>query len=110
MNAGSLTEKVTIQQEVRAANGQGGFTTSWSDVETAPRVSANIVGMSGDEAISAGVERSVTRWRVTIRRRPEVSPRHRLLWNGLVLNIVSAMPLPNDPRAFTLMVCENQVL
>lgn len=103
----SPRERVTIQHEARAPNGQGGFTTTWTDALVAPKVAAEIVGLSGDEAIAAGVERSVTRWRVTIRRRDDVSPRNRLLWNGLALNIVSAMPLPKDPRFYTLLICES---
>lgn len=108
MKAGDLTERVTIQQVgPRTPNGQGGYTTSWQDVAGVATVWANIVGLSGAETVNETVLRSVTRWRVTIRRRADVTTAHRLRWNDLLLNIISAMPLPADPRGFTLLVCES---
>lgn len=107
MNAGDLDQRVRIQAETRTPNGQGGYTTTWMDVTAPATVWANVVGLSGAETVNSTVERAVTRWRVTMRRNDRVTPRHRLLWRELVLNIVSAMPLPEDPRGFTLLVCES---
>lgn len=104
---GKLRELIEIQRETRVSNGQGGYTTSWSLLA---RVRAEIVGLSGDEALTAGVERSVQQWRVTIRRRRDVSPKNRILWGDKLLDIRSDMPDPKDPRAFTLLICESGLI
>jgi SPP1 family predicted phage head-tail adaptor len=101
---GDLTELVDIEQEARVSNGQGGYTTSWSKLADEW---AEIIGMSGDEALLAGVQRAVQQWRVTISRRDDVKPRHRIKWGDLYLDIKAAMPLPKDPRNFTLLICES---
>lgn len=107
MNAGDLIEQVTIQAESRVANGQGGYTTTWANVGTDPTPWANVRGLSGDEALQAGVQRAVQQWRVVLRSRSDLTPKHRIVWNGLSLNIKAVMPLPDDPRAYTLAVCES---
>lgn len=105
--AGDLIEKVEVQEESRTSNGQGGYTTVWTKLSARGDARAQIIGLSGDEAISAGVQRSVQQWRVVIRRRADVSTKNRLIWGALTLDIKSAMPLPADPRAFTLLICES---
>jgi SPP1 family predicted phage head-tail adaptor len=107
MRIGALRERVTVQQQVRTPNGQGGFSVAWSDVAAAPTIWAEVTGLSGDEAITAAVERSVTRWRVIIRKRTDITPAHRLVWNGVNLDVKSIMPLPSAPRALTLLICES---
>lgn len=102
-----MNEQVTIQAETRTANGQGGYTTSWANVATDPTVWARVIGLSGDEALQAGIQRAVQQWRVHIRLRTDVTPKHRLLWSGLTLNVKAAMPDPRQPRDFTLLICES---
>ena len=104
---GRLKELVSIQRETRTSNGQGGYTTSWSEVA---KVRAEIIGLSGDEALAAGVERSVQQWRVTIRRRSDISPKNRIQWGGQLLDVRSAIPDPKEPRAFTLLICESGLI
>jgi SPP1 family predicted phage head-tail adaptor len=107
MKAGDLRDRVTIQQQNRSSNGQGGYTVAWADVSDTPEVWANVIGLTGDEAIEAAVERSSNRWRVTIRARTDVTGAHRLVWNGINLDVKSVMPLPSAPREGTLLICES---
>lgn len=107
IDSGRLNRRLTIQEETRQSNGQGGFTTSWSDVKT---VWAEVVGLSGDEALAAGIERSVQQWRITIRRRP-VTTKNRLIGKstmflGRIFNVKSVMPDPKADDA-TLLICET---
>lgn len=105
MQAGQLRERVTIEDEVRQANGQGGFVTSWAPI--AQKVPAKIIALTGDEALRLGVERSVSTWRVTIRKRPDVTPRNRLKWGALVLAVRSVLPDPTEPQTALVLVCES---
>lgn len=107
LRAGEMDQRVALQSEQRTPNGQGGFTTAWANLPTAPTVWAKIEGMSGNEAVQASIERAVTQWRVIIRKRGDVTPKNRMLWKGLVLDIKSAMPWPKDPRAALLLICES---
>lgn len=111
LRAGDLDQSVTIQREERVSDGQGGYETSWTSVVTAPTVPANIVGMSGDEAVQASIERAVSRWRVIIHMRSDITPKNRLLWTwrggSTVLNITSVLPWTQDPRAALLLICES---
>lgn len=104
VSTGDLRELIDIEQETRVPNGQGGFTSSWAKVSDEW---ANIVGMSGDEALMSGVQRAVQQWRVIIRYRSDVKPKNRLRWGDIVLDVKAAMPLPKDPRAYTLLICES---
>lgn len=101
--ASRMDERVTIQAEARTPNGQGGFTTTWADVAS---VWAEIIGLSGEESIEAAIERSSARYRVTIRKRSDVTPRHRLDWNGTKLDVRSVLPDPRNSRGALVLICE----
>ena len=102
IESGRLNKRVAIQAETRVPNGQGGYTTDWTHERY---IWAEIIGLSGDEALAAGIERSVQQWRVTMRRRP-ISTKKRLLYDGRIFGIKSVLP---DPRAddATLLICET---
>lgn len=104
IGAGELTELIRLERETRVANGQGGYDTSWSEFAKAW---AQVSGLSGDEALQSGVQRSVQQWRVTIYRRADVQPTDRIVWGNLILDIKAAMPLPKEPQRFTLLICES---
>lgn len=104
MEAGRLRERVTIEGETRVKNGQGGFTTDWTEVAT--KVPAEIIGLSGDEALRLGAERSSSQHRVRIRRRGDLTVKNRLVWKGHVMAIKSVLPDPREPQAMQLLICE----
>ena len=107
MKAGKLNERVTIQAQARTPNGQGGFSTGWADVAAAPNVWARVMGLSGGESLESAVERSLMRWRVEIRQRTDVTTAHRLVWNGLNLDVKAVFPHPDAPRQTTVLLCES---
>lgn len=104
MQLGSMRERIAIEREQRVSNGQGGFVMTWATV--ASGVAAKIEGQSGNEAITAGIERSSVRWRVQIRDHHRATAKDRLIWNSLKLAVVSAMPDPNN-RGIQLLICES---
>jgi SPP1 family predicted phage head-tail adaptor len=99
-----MRERVSFEREQRTPNGQGGYSMTWSRV--AAGIPARIEGQSGNEAITASVERSVTRWRVQIRDHHNVTAKDRLIWKGQKLAVVSAMPDPRN-RGIQLLICES---
>jgi SPP1 family predicted phage head-tail adaptor len=97
-------DRVTIEAEQRTPNGQGGYTTGWSPVAT---VWAEVIGLNGNEAMRASIERSVSLYRVNLRKRDDVSAANRLRWNGRVLSITSVLPHPQEPRTALQLLCET---
>lgn len=104
MRLGPMRERVAIERETRTPNGQGGFAMTWVVIVSA--VPARIEGQSGNEAITAGIERSAVRWRVQMREHNRVTAKDRLIWGDLKLAVVSAMPDPNN-RGIQLLICES---
>ena len=102
-----LRELVALESETREPNGQGGFVTAWNAV--GPGIYAEIIGLTGDESINIAVERSVQRWRVTMRKRPTpVTTKHRLNWGGVILEVKSSVPDPKLPGDAIVLLCESR--
>ena len=105
--AGRLRDEVTIQEPNLVDNKRGGRKPApgedaWKDVDT---VHAEIIALRGGEALQNGIQRGTQLWRVTIRIRDDVTPRHRLVWNGTPLNIRTAAP--NEERDGLVMTAES---
>ncbi|WP_424967334.1 phage head closure protein [Dinoroseobacter sp. S375] len=82
MNAGKLTERVTIQSPVKVSDGAGGETKTWTDLATAPTVWARAAYRTGNERMENDrivAERSVV---FTIRNRRDLTEEMRILWQG----------------------------
>ena len=84
MQPGQLDERVTIQSQVRVADAGGGYAESWQDVAT---VWARVRPLSGRERDMGEQLESPRDYRVTIRRRSDVTTAHRLVWRGAALNV-----------------------
>ncbi len=105
-----LRERVTIQEPNVEDNGRGGRRTPagqepWRDV--AKEVAAEIVPLRGGEALSQSIQRSTQFYRVTIRKRAGLTTAHRLVWNGIALDIRTAPP--STDRSTLVMTCESGV-
>lgn len=102
-----LKHQVVLQREDKIDNGAGGrrpnpATGGW--IEFAEPW-AEIVALRGQEAVRENIERAVQLWRVTIRYRDGVTPKNRLVWGAIVMNITSAAP--NDAGDGLVMTCES---
>lgn len=110
VTASDLIHRVTIQEETRIPDGQGGYDGAWADITVKPRAWAKVTGLTGGEALSNLVERSTAQWRVIIRQRTGITTKNRLVWNGKELDIKSVLPHPANPRAFLLLICESEAI
>jgi SPP1 family predicted phage head-tail adaptor len=105
--AGRLRRRLVLQEEGRVPNGQGGWTTGWQDVGGGKPLRAEVIGLSGDEALQEMVKRNIQQWRVTIRKRPGVTTKNRLKEGALVYDIKSIMDDPREPERFWVLICET---
>ena len=79
INAGSLTDRIVIEQATEARNSVGEVTLSWSTFAT---VWADVQALSGREAERYGQIVGFTGHKVTIRQLPGVKVAMRILYEG----------------------------
>lgn len=84
MDAGSLDQRVTLQSLSATTDAGGGRVETWAEVAT---IWAKVTPASGRERLETGQLESPAKYRVTIRRRTDITAKHRLLWQGKPLNI-----------------------
>ena len=103
MRAGELRERVDIQARAATPDGLGGQDETWTTKAT---VWAQVKGLRGEErVVAASVSGSVTH-QVTLRAPRAVTEADRLLWRGLVLEIVSP-PITDERRTLLVLLCKE---
>jgi len=87
LDAGRLTERVTIQARKAGRDGTGARTAeSWVDITTDPTW-AEVLPLAGREGWTARqVDAEITH-RVVMRYRSGVTSKHRIKWGSVYLNI-----------------------
>jgi len=86
---GDLKQEITLQKRTRTADGGGGFTESWQNLDSHPVVSAAVVPLSSREQLRFHQMQTVATHRVTIRFRSDVTADMRIIHAQRELNIVS---------------------
>lgn len=114
MNPGLLRERVTIQQNTKTADSQGGFSSSWG---TLAIVAAQVTPLSGREVLQAASIGSEVAFRAVIRTRTDVRPTMRLQWTPSwasgaptkTLEISAVRPDLREPTAYLELDCAERV-
>lgn len=102
MQAGKLTERITIQRPTGAQDAWGTpEPQGWEDVAA---VWANVRFLSGTESIRAGADVSIVRASIRIRWRTGIDAGMRVLHGGQVLDIEGV--LPGAGRQHLDLVCK----
>lgn len=105
MTPGQLDQRVTIQQESRVEDEAGGAVVTWVDVAT---VWAEVKPLTGRERLHGQQLESPIDYRVTIRRRSDITAAMRLVWRGTPMQI-RAVPDPGPRAAYMTLDCEAGV-
>lgn len=87
MQAGKFDKRIRLEAEVTTQGAAGGVKTAWTEVAT---VWASVRNFSGGERRSTGAgggEVEVARTEFTIRYRPGVTAKMRVVFKGAVYNI-----------------------
>jgi SPP1 family predicted phage head-tail adaptor len=103
--AGELDQRVIVQRHVRVPDEGGGYAESWEDEAT---VWAKVEPIGGRERVQAQQTEAPVNYRITVRRRTDISAGDRLLWLGRVLNI-RFVGLPGLRQPFMEMDAEMGV-
>lgn len=107
MQAGKLRHRVTIQEPVNIQDPvTGGLTSSWQDVAS---VWAQVYPLSAREFIAAQAGQAEITTRITIRYRPGITAKHRIIFRGQTYNIEGVLPDPESGLEYCTLPCSQGV-
>lgn len=107
MQAGKLRHRVTLQEKVEIQDsGTGATTPEWRDVAT---VWADVVALSAREFIASQANQGQITNRITIRYRPGVTNRNRIICGTRLFNIEGVLPDPVSGREYLTLPCSEGV-
>lgn len=110
VRSASYRHSVRIQKEVRTADGQGGFTKTWQDLDVVPQ-HAEVIQGGGVELRKDDQTAFTNLYHVKMRFRDDVTPANRLIWvDGTVnhfLDIASVSDLTARRREITITATER---
>ena len=86
--AGRLRYKIEIVRLVESDDGRGGSATEWQ-VVASPW--AEVIGLTGREAVLEKVLQGIRVYRITLRHRRDIQPRDQIRYGDEDLNIRSAV-------------------
>lgn len=103
--ASRLRGRIELVRPTRVPTGRGG--NSISLVPIATRVPAEVLGLSGSEAVKEKLLRGIRVYRITIRWRAGILTTDQVRLAGELLNIRSAVD-PDDRRRELVLHCDSE--
>ena len=103
-NAGSLRERVTVQQASESRNALGETVLSWA---TFAERWASVEGVSSRESLAYGQQQISVSHRVRLRYLAGLTQSMRIVWRGRTLEIVSLLEHGN--RSEHEIICQEGV-
>jgi len=104
MPAAPYRHRVTIQAVTLIFDAMGGWEETWADLAT---VWARVEALKGDEYFAAAQMQNSGSHRVTMRYRADLTPTHRLIFEGRTLDIEAV--LPDERKSRLVIMCTEQV-
>jgi SPP1 family predicted phage head-tail adaptor len=92
VEAGDLRHYVEIQERSTVDDTEGGEVVTWSTVTRVWARCTRKMPSAAAEAMSSGQERVRGLWDVRLRYLSWLTAQHRILFNGIVLNIADVAP------------------
>ena len=104
MKLGRMRYRVELQEYTSTRDKDGFATKDWNTIAT---VWADIVPVSGKEFLSQATETAEVTYKIYIRYRLGITSSMRVLWDGHVFEIVSAL---GDKRSGLLTLMTKEVV
>ena len=86
MQAGALKKRVIFQARETTVDDSGGQSVQWKSIVTVP---AEITPTGGREVLASGEVRANSLYTIRVRYYPGITPRNRIVYGDLVLDIVN---------------------
>jgi SPP1 family predicted phage head-tail adaptor len=106
MNFRSLRNRITIQKQTSVSNGQGGREVTWvDDFTTWAKIKSDKNRITND--FEGGKPLSVVDQVIEMRYRPGISPMHRVMYQGRVMEIKEVHNILEADKK-TRLICEEE--
>jgi SPP1 family predicted phage head-tail adaptor len=102
--ADRLRDRIDIMRSTKVDN-RGGYTTTWA--AAAQAVPAEVIGLTGTEAVREKVLRGIRVYQITTRYRADLQPKDQARFDGEDLNIRSAID-PDGRRERLVIVADTE--
>lgn len=104
-----LRHRLTLQQEIKTADGAGGYIRSWQNIADLWAEIASVGNKSvyGREKLYAGQLQAEISHKVTIRYRSGISTSMRLLFENRIFNIRAISDIKENNEVLELLVEEG---
>ena len=107
MQAGKLRHRIALQKPVNIQDPESGeVTPTWEEVAI---IWAEVVPLSVKEFIAAQAGQSEVTARIKIRRRTDVTAKHRIIYRGQIYNIEGVLPDPESGIEYLTLPCSQGV-
>ncbi len=101
MNPAKMIDQITFQQR-GAPDAQGFASNTWTNIATEPTVWAEVKELPGREVAKFSREVSTREIQIFCYYRGDITPKHRILYDGVAWDIHYIRPLP-DPDGMEIM-------
>ena len=105
MPSARYRHRITLRRYTNVPDGAGGYNRSWANLQT--NVPAEVVSLSGSEAIIAETLQGISNFRVTCRYLSGIQVNDQVLWEGRELNILNAED-PDGRRMEMILLCNTE--
>ncbi len=99
---GRLRERIGFERPLLGADGAGGGSLAWAALDAQPMVWARVEAVTGTEPVAADQRQAEVIYRITLRRRWDLTAACRVTWRGQVLDILAI--LPDERRAYMTLL------
>lgn len=103
MLAGQLRKRITVQVRSTATDSVGSQATTWSDVCT---LWASVEPTGGKEILAGEAMRGVSVFTITTRYYPGITPKNRILFEGVPYDILNINDTDQRHREL-VMTCQS---
>ncbi|MFC5737461.1 head-tail adaptor protein [Sinirhodobacter huangdaonensis] len=89
---GSTQARIRFERATRSPDGAGGARRVWAALDRRPEVWARVRAGSGGESFEGGRVNATAMVVFRLRRRSDLTPLDRILWQGVAYNIRTLLP------------------
>ena len=103
-----MRQRVDIVRPTETPTGKGGYVTAFPPV--ALSVAAEVIGLTGGEAVVEKVLQGLSLYRITLRWRADIKPKDQLRYGEQDLNITSAVDPDGRREALVILATTEGAL
>ena len=108
MRVGRMDQRITLQRCTETADGIGGSTSAWANLQRDPSPWAFVSAKAGGENLNEGRINAAYTVAFTVYNRADLSEKDRIIWQGETYNIRTITRL-GDRQQYLTVIAERGV-